>query len=64
MRLRGGYLLNDLDYHESLIIDNRKFKHSAEYTEDICDMANKISSTGFKINSCLLDFLNNPIYDK
>lgn len=60
----GGYLLNDLYYHENLIIDNKKFKYTSLYSEDICYMINKISCTTFKINTSLLDFIIDPINDK
>lgn len=60
----GGYLLNDVYYHEGLIINNNKFKTISIYTEEICDMVNKISWTALKINTTLLDFLFDPINDK
>lgn len=59
----GGYLLNDVYYHEGLIINN-KFKTTSVYTNEICDMVNKISSTPFKINTTLLDFILDPINAK
>ena len=60
----GGYLLNDVEYHEDLIIDNRNLKYKSLHNEDICDMVNKIISTAFKINTTLLDFINDPVNDK
>ena len=60
----GGYLLNDIKYQENLIIDNKVFKFKALYTENICKMANKISSTSYKINTALLDFIIDPANKK
>lgn len=60
----GGYLLNDVNCHENLIIENRVFKYKALFNEEICDMVNKISGTAFKINTMLLGFITDPVNEK
>lgn len=60
----GGYLLNGDMFSEGLIIDKKEFKFKTKFGKDLCDMVNKISTTPFKINTTLLDFITNPINDK
>ena len=55
----GGYLLNDVKYSEQLIIHKEIIKNKSLIKDDnvIYDMVNKISSTPYKINNELLDFI-------
>ena len=56
----GGYLLNDVKYNEELIIYNRvsKDRSFVENKNVIYNMINSISSTPYKINLQLLDYLS------
>lgn len=55
-----GYLLNDVEYVDQLIIPKKSYgKDSKVSTENIIyHMINNISSTPFKINTQLLDYIN------
>ena len=55
----GGYLLNNVKYSEELIIhkDIIKNKSLIKHGNVIYDMVNKISSTLYKINNELLDYI-------
>lgn len=55
----GGYLLNGKAYDEKLIIDKTAYKTPSRISpvNIIYSMVNKLSSTPFKINVELLDFL-------
>ena len=64
INVSGGYLLNDIEHNEELIIDNKTFKYQALYTKDICVMVNNISGTAFKVNSAMYDFITDPINEK
>nr|YP_009327781.1 hypothetical protein [Epichloe typhina]APB96740.1 hypothetical protein [Epichloe typhina] len=59
----GGYLLNNIDYQDELIIHKGTIKDKSEIKEEnvIYNMINKVSSVPYKINKELLDFL---IFDK
>lgn len=56
----GGYLLNDVEYADTLIIPKKSYgKDSVVNNENIIyHMINNISGTPFKINTELLDFIN------
>lgn len=56
----GGYLLNDEKYSEGLFIEKKAYGISSELSESnrVYHMINNISSTPFKINTKLLDYLN------
>jgi DNA-directed RNA polymerase len=58
--LNGGYLLNDDKYQEGLFIDKHAYKLESTISKDsdIFDMVNNISSTPFKINKDVLDYIN------
>jgi hypothetical protein len=55
----GGYLLNDKEFVNNLIISNPELKDQSKILRDnsIFDMVNKISSVGYKINIQVLDFI-------
>ena len=55
----GGYLLNDESYSEDLIIDKWSFDKQSviKKTNVIYSMVNEISSTGHRINTPLLEYL-------
>ncbi len=55
----GGYLLNDDYYNEDLIIEKWSFSKQSQIktTNVIYSMVNQISSTGYRINIPLLEFL-------
>lgn len=56
----GGYLLNDENYSEDLLIEKKAYGVSSELSENnrIYHMVNNISSSSFKIKTELLDYLN------
>ena len=56
----GGYLLNNEKYFKGLFIDKHAYAYNSilQTKNDIYDMVNKISSTPFKINKDLLNYLN------
>ena len=58
--LKGGYLLNDDKYEESLLIDKHAYKLQSIIDKDssIFDMVNNIASTPFKINKDVLEYIN------
>ena len=55
----GGYLLNDDMYTENMIIDKVAYKHTSKILKDniIYKTVNNMSSTPFKVNKDLLDYL-------
>jgi DNA-directed RNA polymerase len=55
----GGYLLNDVNYHEELIINKSiiKYKTSVEEDNSVYDFVNRITATPFKINVELLEYI-------
>lgn len=57
----GGYLLNVEKYNEDLFIPKSGYLSNSKVLENnsIYDMVNNMSSTPFKINTQLLDYLNN-----
>lgn len=56
----GGFLLNDVDYQENMIIEKKGYKIAFQVSNiNIYYMVNNISATGFKINTTLLDFITN-----
>lgn len=55
----GGYLLNDVLEIDDLIIDKASYKYKSNIEKDIIyRMVNNISSTPYKINKQLLDYLD------
>lgn len=55
----GGYLLNEVEYSDPLILKNPTQEKQSIISEDlIYEMVNKINSIGYKINSDLLNFIN------
>ena len=58
--LKGGYMLNDDLYDEGLFIDKKAYKYPSKLSKGnyIYDMVNRTSSTPFKINRDVLDYLN------
>ena len=56
----GGYLLNDIKTSDTLIIDKWNLKESSEIENDnvVYNLANNISSVGYKINKDVLNFIN------
>lgn len=56
----GGYLLNDVS--DKLVIDKKAYKVKSELSTDnkIYSLVNNISTTPFKINIDLLDYICNP----
>lgn len=57
----GGYLLNDVKFKSSLFIPKKGYGVNSELKDDniIYDLINHISSTPFKINTTLLNYLLN-----
>ena len=57
----GGYLLNNVKYSDELIIHKDIIKDKSLIKDDnvIYDMVNRISSTPYKINNELLDYILN-----
>jgi len=55
----GGYLLNDDMYTENMIIDKVAYKYTSKILKDniIYKTINNMSSTPFKVNKDLLDYL-------
>ena len=55
----GGYILNDDKFSEKLVIDKKAYKVKSELSTDnkIYTLVNNISSTPFKINKDLLDYI-------
>ena len=55
----GGYLLNDIEKTESLLINKANYKQNSEIVKDniIYDMVNNINKTSYKINKKVLDFI-------
>lgn len=55
----GGYLLNDVNYKQELIIHKSIFKDKSVVKDDnvIYNMVNNIGSTPYKINTELLDYI-------
>ena len=55
----GGFLLNNKDYVNPLLIKNPELKEESVIKDDnvIYDLVNNLSSVGYKINNELLDFL-------
>lgn len=55
----GGYLLNDVKFSEGLFIEKKAYSINSVLSDcsKIYDMINKISSTPFKINETLLNYL-------
>lgn len=58
--LLGGYLLNDEKYSEDLFVTKKAYVYNSELSANnkIYYLVNKISSTPFKINQELLDYIN------
>lgn len=58
--INGGYLLNDEEYSEDILIDKAGYKQNSEIGCNIIfDMVNNLSRTPFKINLEVLNFLEN-----
>ena len=57
----GGYLLNDIEYTDSLILENWELAQETKISNKniIYDMVNNISSVAFSINKNVLDFIFN-----
>jgi DNA-directed RNA polymerase len=55
----GGYLLNDVNYSEDLIIKKYNIKNKSLISDEniIYNMINNISSTPYKINTELFDYI-------
>lgn len=55
----GGYLLNDKEYINPIIIKNHELRDQSEIRDEniIFDTVNNLSSVGFKINIPVLDFI-------
>lgn len=56
----GGYLLNDVEFKEELLISKKTFSFSSKLIKNnnnLLNMVNNLSSTPFKINTELLDFV-------
>jgi DNA-directed RNA polymerase len=55
----GGYLLNDIEYTDPLILENKEFVEETKILNDnvIFDMVNKVSCVAFTINKEVLDFI-------
>jgi hypothetical protein len=56
---RGGYLLNDIEYTDKIILDNWELSSESKLLveNDICDMVNYINSVSFKRTENVLDFI-------
>lgn len=60
----GGYLLNDVNYTEELFINKNAYSVKSEIKDDkIYKFVNGVSSTPFKVNKVLLDFICNTKLD-
>jgi DNA-directed RNA polymerase len=59
-KMLGGYLLNNDRYEEKLFITKKGYGKPSEISEenDIYNLVNTISSTPFKINKDLLNYIN------
>jgi DNA-directed RNA polymerase len=56
----GGYLLNNVKYHEHLIIRKKAYSvNSKVNNKRLYDVLNNLSSIPFKVNKVLLDLLRN-----
>jgi DNA-dependent RNA polymerase len=58
----GGYLLNDIEYTDNLILNNWELAVETKILKKkniIYDMVNNISSVAYKINTQVLDFIIN-----
>jgi hypothetical protein len=57
----GGYLLNDIEYTDSIILPNYELKHQSSILKNniIYNSVNSLSSVEFKINVEVLDFILN-----
>lgn len=54
----GGYLLNDVEYRKSVIIDKKNLKYRSKVVNNsLYNMINGVSSTPFCINKDLLSYL-------
>jgi len=55
----GGYLLNDVAFSEGLFIEKKAYSMNSELSEKnfVYKMINNLSSTPFKINTALLDYI-------
>ena len=55
----GGYLLNDEDFFEDILIEKKNMKFPSEITETnkLYFLVNGISETPFKVNQTLLEFI-------
>jgi hypothetical protein len=55
----GGYLLNDVEYTDGIVLENWRLTKRSLVLEDniIYDMVNYTSSVAFKINTKVLDFI-------
>ena len=62
----GGYLLNDEEFIEPLIIDNPQLasKSVIEKQNIITDMVNNANSVAFSINEEVLDFISSVGFDE
>lgn len=63
----GGYLLNDVEYADPLILKNHSLDQESivRPKNHIYDVINKLNSVGYKINSEVLNFIiSNPNYYK
>ena len=62
----GGYLLNDEEYTDEIILSNWELSSKSRFLKHNVkiDMVNKINSVAFKINEDVFDFilLNNDKY--
>jgi DNA-directed RNA polymerase len=56
---KGGYLLNSDKYTEDIFIEKVAYKQCSQLkTDEIYGMVNKISSTPYKVNTELLNYIN------
>ena len=57
----GGYLLNDVEYADPLILKNHTLNDESIIHKKnlIYDVINKLNSVGYKVNSEMLNFMNN-----
>ena len=55
----GGYLLNDENYYEEMIIPNKSLKEPPKIKDDnlLYKLVNNVNSVGYRINKDVLDFV-------
>lgn len=58
-KILGGYLLNDENFREDLLIEKKAYGTTSELSNDnkFYDMVNNISNIPFKINTDLLNYI-------